>query len=89
MDNVLNGVLIDKNKKFYASKNPKISVVISVYNGEAFLKSAILSIQNQDFKDIEIVIVDDCSKDNSLYLIKNFMINDSRIVLFFYLKENI
>ena len=82
MDNVLNGVLIDKNKKFYANKNPKISVVISVYNGEAFLKSAILSIQNQDFKDIEIVIVDDCSKDNSVYLIKNYMINDSRIVLF-------
>ena len=75
VDNVLNYVFIDKNKKFYPSENPKISVVISVYNGESFLKSAILSIQNQDFKDIEIVIVDDCSKDNSIKLIKNLMIN--------------
>ena len=82
VDNVLNYVFIDKNKKFYPSENPKISVVISVYNGESFLKSAILSIQNQDFKDIEIVIVDDCSKDNSIKLIKNLMINEPRIVLF-------
>ena len=82
VDNVLNGVLIDKNKTFYPSKNPKISVVISVYNGEGFLKSAILSIQNQDFKDIEIVIVDDSSKDKSISLIKNLMINEPRIVLF-------
>ena len=82
VDNVLNYVFIDKNKKFYPSENPKISVVISVCNGESFLKSAILSIQNQDFKDIEIVIVDDCSKDNSIKLIKNLMINEPRIVLF-------
>ncbi len=82
VDNVLNGILIDKNIKFYASKEPKISIVISVYNGEAFLKTALLSIQNQDFKDIEIVIVDDCSKDNSIHLINNMMINDPRIVLF-------
>ena len=67
---------------YYTSKNPKISIVISVYNGEPYLKSALLSIQNQDFKDIEIIMIDDCSKDNSVNLIKELMLNDPRIVFY-------
>jgi glycosyltransferase involved in cell wall biosynthesis len=63
------------------SKNPKISIVISVYNSEGFLKTALTSIQNQDFKDIEIIMIDDCSKDNSISLIKDLMKNDQRIIL--------
>lgn len=82
IDIVLNGTLLDKDKKYYLNKNPKISIVISVYNGEAYLKYGILSIQNQDFKDIEIVIVDDCSKDNSVNLIKELMVDEPRIVLY-------
>ena len=52
------------------SKNPEISIFIIVYNGEAYLETALLSIQNQDFKDIEIIMVDDCSKNNNENLIK-------------------
>ena len=82
IDLVLNGTLLDKDKKYYLNNQPKISIVISVYNGEAFLKTAVLSIQNQDFKDIEIVVVDDCSKDNSVNLIKELMNEEPRIVLY-------
>ena len=84
MDICINGTRIDKdkNKIYYPSKNPKISIVITVYNGEAYLNTSILSIQNQDFKDVEIVIVDDASKDNSVKLIKELMKTEPRIVLY-------
>ena len=82
MDLVLSRTLIDKDKIYYPTKNPKISIVISVYNGEGFLNKTILSIQNQDFKDVEIVCVDDGSKDNSVNLIKEFMKLEPRIALY-------
>ena len=82
MNLVLNGTNLDKGKIYYPSKDPKISIVIPVYNGEAFLNTTILSIQNQDFKDIEIIIVDDGSKDNSVKLIKEIMKIEPRIRLF-------
>ena len=61
---------------------PKISIIIKVYNDGNYLNSSIISIQNQDLKDIEIIIVDDCSTDNSVNLIKEFIKKDSRIILF-------
>ena len=82
MDLVFNGTVLDKDKIYYPSNNPKISIVISVFNGEAYLKTAILSIQNQNLKDIEIVLVDDGSKDNSVNLIKELMKTEPRIVLY-------
>ena len=78
---VFNGTLIDKIDIFHQNNNPKISVIITVYNGEAYLKTALLSIQNQDFKDIEIIMIDDCSMDNSVILIKKLMLKDKRIKL--------
>ena len=78
---IFNGTLLDKNQFFYRSKNPKISVIISIYNGEAYLKTALLSIQNQDFKDIEILMIDDASKDNSVSLIRELMVTEKRIIL--------
>ena len=51
----LNGLFIDSNK-FVKAASPKISIVISVYNGEGYIKTALRSIQNQDFQDIEIII---------------------------------
>lgn len=43
----------------------KVSVVITVYNMEAYLEECILSVINQTFKNIEILIVNDGSTDNS------------------------
>ena len=43
---------------------PKLSVVMSVYNGEEFLHTAIESILNQTFRDFEFIILDDGYKDN-------------------------
>ena len=78
----VNGILKNRNRIINKPSNPKITIVISVNNGEAFIKTAILSIQNQNFKDIEIIIVDDCSSDNSVLLIKELMKKDPRIILY-------
>ncbi len=58
-------------------KKPSISVVMPIYNGEAYLKEAIYSILNQSFTDFELLIINDASKDNSESII--FSYNDSRI----------
>ena len=59
--------------------NPKISIVMSVYNEEKYLREAIESILNQTYKDFEFIIIDDGSTDKSAHIIKSY--NDPRIVL--------
>ena len=54
------------------SLSPLVTVLIPVYNGEKFLSSAIKSILNQTFQDFELLIVDDCSNDNSVKIIESF-----------------
>ena len=82
MKMIKKGILYDKNKVYYPKENPKISIILPIYNGEAFLKEAIISIQNQDFKDIEIIIIDDHSTDNSTLLIETLMKNEPRIYFY-------
>ena len=60
-------------------KVPEISVIMSVYNSEVYLKEAIESILNQTFKDFEFIIINDGSSDNSLRIISGF--EDERIIL--------
>src|SRR3989344_7470139 len=58
---------------------PKVSIIMSVYNGEEFLRDSILSILDQSYKDFEFIIVNDASTDNSLKIMEDFQKNDSRI----------
>lgn len=55
----------------------KVSVVITSYNYDKYIKDAIESILNQSYFDFELVIIDDCSTDNSVKIIKQF--EDERI----------
>ena len=77
----LNNTLLDPLENLVKSQYPKISIVIALYNGEGYLKNGLMSIQNQDFKDIEIIFVDDFSRDNSTDLVRHFMEKDPRIIL--------
>ncbi|MBQ7287428.1 MAG: glycosyltransferase family 2 protein [Candidatus Gastranaerophilales bacterium] len=61
--------------------NPKISIIIPMYNVEKYLKQSLDSAINQTLKDIEIIIIDDCSTDNSLALAQDYAKNDKRIVV--------
>ncbi|EHQ91862.1 glycosyltransferase family 2 protein [Desulfosporosinus youngiae] len=58
---------------------PKISVVVPVYNVEKYIAECLESLVNQTFKDIEIIIVDDGSPDNSAKIYKEYAALDSRV----------
>jgi glycosyltransferase involved in cell wall biosynthesis len=76
----LEGILI-KNITFQISKQPKISVIIPVYNSQKTIKSTIRSIQNQNMIDIEIILINDFSKDNSSQIVEEIHQNDPRIII--------
>ena len=59
----------------------KVSIVVPAYNAEKTLRYCIESIREQSYKDIEIIIVDDGSADNTLSVAKKLQQNDSRIVV--------
>ena len=59
--------------------NPKISVIIPVYNVEKYLNRCLDSIVNQTLEDIEVICVNDGSTDNSLQILKEYASKDSRI----------
>ena len=75
-----NNTLIDK-KKYPLLKNPKITAIIPLYNAKKYLFYSLRSIQNQKMKEIEIILVDDCSKDNTSKIIEEYMKEDERIRL--------
>jgi glycosyltransferase involved in cell wall biosynthesis len=50
----------------------KVSVIIPVYNGEKYIREAIDSVLNQSYKDFEVIVIDDGSKDNTLRIIKRY-----------------
>src|SRR5688572_15067752 len=58
----------------------KISVLMAAYNAAPFIGEAIESILNQTYSNLELLIADDASTDNTVKLIRNF--NDSRIKLY-------
>ena len=67
-------------------KSPIISVIIPVYNVEAFLHRCVDSVTSQTFHDIEILLIDDGSTDSSGQLCDALALTDSRIHVFH--KEN-
>ena len=57
----------------------KVSIIIPVYNGEKYLVKSLESAMNQTLSDIEILCINDCSKDNSLKKLEEYASKDSRI----------
>ena len=62
--------------------NAKVSVIIPVYNAEKYIERCIDSVVNQTYKNIEILLIDDGSSDNSPAICDNWAKNDSRIIVF-------
>lgn len=63
-----------------------VTVVVPIYNVENYLERCIVSIINQTYKNIEILLINDGSPDNSKKIMEQFRIKDSRIKCFY--KEN-
>lgn len=60
----------------------KLSIIIPVYNTEDYLEECLKSVINQSLKEIEIIIIDDGSTDNSLKIAREFEKKDSKIKVF-------
>jgi glycosyltransferase involved in cell wall biosynthesis len=59
----------------------RISIILPVYNGEKYLATSIESCLNQTYKNIELIIVNDCSTDNSLQIMNLYAEKDERITI--------
>lgn len=63
-------------------QQPKVSIIIPVYNTAAYLRQAIRSVMDQTLSEIEIIIVNDGSADESGNIIRELAAEDSRIIFF-------
>ena len=60
----------------------KVSIIMPSYNAARFIAASIQSVIEQTYTDWELLITDDCSKDNSLIIAKNFADKDPRIQVY-------
>jgi len=72
-------------KKFFFEKrtvksHPLVSIIVPTYNNEKLIENCVMSIFNQSFSDFELIIVDDCSEDDTLKILEE--IKDSRLRFF-------
>jgi glycosyltransferase involved in cell wall biosynthesis len=73
------GILFDKTK-YKRSESPDITVVTTMRNQAHCVLKAIRSVQNQSLKNVEMIIIDDCSLDNSTEVVEELMKEDERII---------
>ena len=62
-------------------KEELISIIVPVYNAEKFLDNTVETVQGQNYSNWELLLVDDCSKDNSVSIIEKYSSLDKRIKL--------
>ena len=63
-----------------SAEDPKVSIIVPVYNTERYLNECIDNLKNQTLNDIEMIFVDDGSSDNSLDILKDQAQKDSRSI---------
>lgn len=74
--------------KIMTTKNPLVSVIMPVYNGENFVGEAIESILGQTYKPLELIIVDDKSTDSTLEILKQYKNKFPRTIKVIALSKN-
>src|SRR5690606_18959223 len=62
-------------------KKRLVSIVTPLYNGEHYVSETIESVLSQTYKDWELIVVDDCSKDNGCQIVESYIAKDARIKL--------
>ena len=67
----------------------KISIIITAYNVGEFIERAIKSVLSQTYKNIEVVIVEDCSTDNTKDIIEQLAKEDDRIKIVYHKKTKV
>ena len=61
--------------------NKLVSIVLPTYNGEQYIRESIDSVISQTYKNWELIVVDDCSKDNTSKIVEEYVNKDKRIRL--------
>jgi len=56
-----------------------ISIIMAAYNAEQTIEQAVSSVLKQSYKNFELLVIDDCSKDNTLSIVENFRKSDDRV----------
>ncbi|WP_208590769.1 glycosyltransferase family 2 protein [Gracilibacillus suaedae] len=64
-----------------SSNTPKVTVIIPVFNAEDVVQTAIESVLNQTWRNLEVIVVDDCSTDNTYRVIEEYIEKDNRVKL--------
>jgi glycosyltransferase involved in cell wall biosynthesis len=72
-----------------SSNYPLVSIIATCYNQAAFVLETLISIENQDYPNLEIIVIDDCSVDDSVSIIRQWKEKTSLNVRFIENKENI
>lgn len=75
--------------KLSKKNSPSVSIIVAVYNAECYIKHCLETLIRQTFKDIEFILIDDGSTDNSGRICDNFAKNDERIRVIHKLNEGI
>lgn len=70
------------------NKEPKISVIMPVYNAEKTIERAILSIINQTYNNIELILINDGSTDGTESIIKRHIEKENKVDIRYYFQEN-
>ncbi|WML36751.1 glycosyltransferase family 2 protein [Clostridium sp. OS1-26] len=65
-----------------------VSIIMPCYNSENYIEEAIKSVIGQTYENWELIIIDDCSNDNSISIVKKYCMQDKRI-LFYQNEKNI
>lgn len=64
------------NIDFLVMENKLVSIIVSVYNGERYIEECIESVLNQDYKNIELILVDDGSFDSSNVILDKYSLKE-------------
>lgn len=72
---------ISATPRRYITQGPKVSVIIPAYNAEKTIEHSVGSILQQSWKNIEVIVVDDCSTDNTWSVLKKLSKTDSRLIV--------
>jgi glycosyltransferase involved in cell wall biosynthesis len=62
-------IFIEEIKKHIKMETSLVSIIIPTFNSEKFILEAIQSVQNQTYENWELILVDDCSSDNTVAII--------------------
>lgn len=77
----LDNIVVDVKPAAVVERGPLVTVIIPVYNAAGRLETAVRSLQNQTWRNLEILVVDDVSTDETVQVVERLMAEDARIRL--------